>query len=80
MNWIIIRNVITNKTNIVAVPTGITCPADPHYRWAGFFASRKAASDALIEKNQAVYAQLFGPPRAITGTPGPESLSKLFRA
>ena len=77
--YIIVRDVKTDELRVCPVPTGFTSPADPAFRWAGWWKTEKAARKALAEKSEAVRAQLYGDVRPITGTPGPESVAELLR-
>ena len=90
MPYIIIREVETDKIVVKHVCDGFTCPTiDDSYRWAGFWETEKAARSALKAKGRAdlwydderptIYSQLYGDPRPLTGTPGPEAMKELLR-
>ncbi len=76
---IIIREVATDELRIVLLPVGYSCAADPSYRWAGWFDSEQSARNALRDKDEDVRLQLYGKPRVINGTPGPQAVAELFR-
>ncbi len=79
MPWIIVREVATDGLSIVSIPEGTRFPADPAYRWGGFFASNCEAQAALDRKDPELPSQLYGKPRGMNGTPGPEAVKELLR-
>jgi hypothetical protein len=80
VNYIIIREVATEEIRICKVPAGYKAPADEAYRWAGWFETEAGAIAALEEKCSQIRRQLYSnKARPIDGTPGPRSISELFR-